>query len=227
MKNKRLALFDFCETLVAFQTADAFVDYCREESNYKWACFLEKIRVFLVSIFFFKVLSLFFDGNKIHKKFKLLQLRGLSEYEIENYAKHFYFNKIKPFFIVDLIEELERLKKLRYDIFVVSGGYSVYIKYFCSDFNINQVVGSDILFKNNRCIGVIDGKDCMNLNKITKLFYNIKEDEYDLANSIAYSDSISDLPLLKIVGHSVVVSKNCSQRWARDNFFDEIIWVSK
>jgi phosphoserine phosphatase len=42
--------------------------------------------------------------------------------------------------------------------------------------------------------------------------------------SIAYSDSTSDLPLLLLAGKGVVVSRGKSQPWIKQYGFKEIIW---
>jgi phosphoserine phosphatase len=43
------------------------------------------------------------------------------------------------------------------------------------------------------------------------------------SNSIAYSDNSSDLPLLTWAKTGVVVSKNKSQNWAKENNLSEIV----
>ena len=44
---KKIAIFDFCETLVDFQTADAFVDYVREHTDELSVRRKEKINLIL------------------------------------------------------------------------------------------------------------------------------------------------------------------------------------
>ena len=82
MKNK-IALFDFCDTLVDFQTGDAFIDFIRENTNKKRAFIFEKFRLLLIKIKFFSVLSRLLPKNNWHKKLKLFQLKGYTKNEIE------------------------------------------------------------------------------------------------------------------------------------------------
>jgi phosphoserine phosphatase len=51
----------------------------------------------------------------------------------------------------------------------------------------------------------------------------INETNIIYSKSIVYSDSITDLPLLKWADEAVVISKSKSQLWANDFGFKEII----
>ena len=217
----RVALFDFCETLVNFQTADAFVDFVRTKSQNKRMFILERIRMFLIK---FHVLAFlerrFFSRIPIHKITKLFQLRGLCQKELEYYASLYYNEKIKPNFIPKVLAILKDKQKNRYTIAIVSGGYGIYLKYFAKEFNVPFVLSSNIKFKNNVCTGLLDGPDCMEENKIK---YLEKVFAKDRIQSEAYSDSITDLPLLNWADQGYVISKGKHQNWISDNLI-EIIW---
>ena len=217
----RVALFDFCETLVNFQTADAFVDFVRTKSQNKRMFILERIRMFLIK---FHVLAFlerrFFSRIPIHKITKLFQLRGLCQKELEYYASLYYNEKIKPNFIPKVLAILKDKQKNGYTIAIVSGGYGIYLKYFAKEFNVPFVLSSNIKFKNNVCTGLLDGPDCMEENKIK---YLEKVFAKDRIQSEAYSDSITDLPLLNWADQGYVISKGKHQNWISDNLI-EIIW---
>ena len=95
--------------------------------------------------------------------------------------------------------------------------YTIYLKYFSKYFRIPKadIIGTDIRFDDNQnCLGAIDGVDCTRFNKILKLKERIPNfKEYTLSQSLAYSDCLSDLPLLKLVGNGFAVG-TCSQEWA-------------
>ena len=79
-----------------------------------------------------------------------------------------------------------------------------------------------IKIENNICTGFLDGLDCMNERKIqyiNKLFPS--KPTY----SIAFSDSLSDIPLLQYATDGVVVSRNKHQNWVDNNKFKELIWT--
>jgi len=222
MKNK-IALFDFCDTLVDFQTGDAFIDFIRENTKKKKALIFEKFRVFLIKIRFFSILSKIFPSNNWHKKLKLFQLKGSAKSEIEHLSLLYYIERIKPRLIKRIIQELQQYKKEGYSIYIVSGGFSDYIIHFCKEFEINEPIATNIKYKNEICLGIIDGIDCMHAAKIDKIKNVIDLSNINLEQSVAYSDSITDLPLLTIVKNGVVVSKKHSQNWVATNKLKEII----
>ena len=63
----------------------------------------------------------------------------------------------------------------------------------------------------------------MHAAKIDKIKNIIDLSNINLEQSVAYSDSITDLPLLTIVKNGVVVSKKHSQNWVVSNNLKEII----
>ena len=222
MKNK-IALFDFCDTLVDFQTGDAFIDFIRENTKKKKALFFENFRMFLIKTRFFSILSKFFPSNNWHKKLKLFQLKGSTKSEIEYLSLLYYSQRIKPRLITRIVQELELYKEKGYAIYIVSGGFTDYIIHFCKEFEINEPIATNIKYQNGICLGVIDGIDCMHAAKIDKIKKIIDLSNIDFEQSVAYSDSITDLPLLTIVKNGVVVSKKHSQNWAASNNLKEVI----
>ena len=54
----------------------------------------------------------------------------------------------------------------------------------------------------------------MGKNKIIKIKQHLKLDDFDLDHSYAYSDHISDIPLLNLTGHGVVVNFGQDISWA-------------
>ncbi len=222
MKNK-IALFDFCDTLVDFQTGDAFIDFIRENTDKKRAIIIEKFRLLLIKIKFFSILNRFLPNNNWHKRLKLFQLKGITKNEIEHLSLLYYTEQIKPHLITRIIQELQQYKSYGYSIYIVSGGFSDYIVHFCKEFEINKPIATDIKYKNGICLGIIDGIDCMNAKKIDKIKEVLDLSNVDIEQSVAYSDSITDLPLLTLVKNGFVVSKKHSQNWARTNKLRETI----
>ena len=222
MKNK-IALFDFCDTLVDFQTGDAFIDFIRENTDKRRAIIIEKFRLFLIRIKFFSVLNRFLPNNNWHKRLKLFQLKGITKNEIEHLSLLYYTKRIKPHLITKIIQELQQYKEKGYSIYIVSGGFSDYIIHFCKEFEINDPIVTNIKYKNRICLGIIDGIDCMYAKKIDKIKEVIELKNVDMERSVAYSDSITDLPLLTLVKNGVVVSKKHSQNWVATNKLKEII----
>ncbi len=223
-----LALFDFCETLVSFQTAGAYVDFVRKKSAAAKMQQLNRIRMQLKKLKIITLMNKFFPYSNIEKKIELYQLKGCSKKMLEQYAAEYYENKIAPCLIPELVTEINHRKNEGYELAIVSGGYSIYLQYFARAFNIPHIIATDIEFDhNNICTGKIKGQDCMYQHKINRVEDYFFSANLDKKNVIVYSDSITDLPLLKWAGTAVVVSKNETQSWAMQQRFSEIIWKSK
>lgn len=223
MKQK-LALFDFCETLTNFQTVDGLINLVKDKRNNRILKTLDSLVSVAVRLKFFSILYKVFPKNNFHKRLRLLQLKGLLNSELSLIAKEYYEETIKVNLLPKIIEKIDYYRKKGFKIIIVSGGYSIYIDLFAKDYSIDYVIATDIDVKNGFCTGKIKGIDCMHQQKITRIKQVLNLDNYDLENSVAFSDSITDLPLLKLVGNGYVVSNTNSQCWAKENELDEIIW---
>ena len=222
MQNN-VAFFDFCETLVDFQTADAFVDFVRRKDSNVWMNSLERIQLLLRRIHVIQVLEILTKHKySLNKRFKLLQLRYKKRDELEDLAKRYYEDEIKPHFISKLLSILEAEQLAGSKVCLISGGYNLYLKYFVEEYHIDHLISTRIQFRNNTCTGMFDGLDCLRENKILLLnmFYHNKNE----FQSRSYSDSISDLPLLKWTNEGYGISRRESQEWISKNNLKEIIW---
>jgi len=228
-KTKKIAFFDFCETLVSFQTADAFVDYVRKEEGNLYMRFMKQVLLVLSKAGIVAVFNKFFPRTSFSKKVKLLQLRGFGIEKLNNLAYTYYRRMIIPELIEPVIAEMKRLSQQGYDIYLVSAGYSVYLKYFAEEYKIDHLISTEISFnqQNNKCLGTISGRDCIHLEKVNRLKLYLQGQSVNYQESISYSDSISDLPLLLLTGIGVVISKDTSQTWIHKYNFKEIIWNKK
>lgn len=220
----KIALFDFCETLVRFQTADAFVDYVRRIIGNRKMCWLESVFSLFDRFHILDILDATTRGNySLSKRFKLIQLRNIESQLLEKLSYQYYHDMIKPGLISVVVDELIEKKKDGFEIILVSGGYDIYLKHFASEYGVRLVLSSKIKMKKGVCTGMMDGKDCMNDNKVKCL--NSTFDRNSVF-SVAYSDSESDLPMLNWANLSYVISKDKSQNWAKYNNLKEIIWDS-
>ena len=109
-------------------------------------------------------------------------------------------------------------------VIIISGGYSPYIKVFAEQHGIKYFFATEIELSKNKVTGHFSGKDCLNQQKVELLEQFLQDNPIQFSSSIAYSDSSSDLPLLKWVNEGYVVSKDSSQKWAFENKLKEIIY---
>ena len=226
---KKLAFFDFCDTLVSFQTADAFIDYIRKTEGNSYMRLLNLVQIILRKAKVIAFFNKFFHDSAISKKVKLLQIRGFTYEKLNNLAAFYYQEKIKPNLIKPVMEEMQRLAKENFEICIASAGYSIYLKYFAEEHHVKHIISTEISFDKikNRCLGTISGKDCIKVEKINRLKTYFAGQKINYNESIAYSDSKTDLPLLILTGKGVVVSRAVPQSWTHQYKFKEIIWSLK
>lgn len=224
-EKERYAFFDFCETLADFQTADAFVDYVREQTD---NCRMRRLEKMLCVLERFKVLKLLrvlsFEKVYFRKRLKLYQLKGFFESDLVKLANSYYNGKIRPHLIKKVVEELQQKQREGYAVGLVSGGYSIYLAFFVKEFGLDFCYACNMGFNKGYCTGKMVGMECMRGNKVKILEKDLMTNKLIKRGSVAYSDSISDLPLLRWVDTGVVVSKKCHQEWVDKYNLKELIW---
>jgi HAD superfamily phosphoserine phosphatase-like hydrolase len=206
---QRVAFFDFCETLVPFQTGDKFLCLLIKE----YAPTRHKIIAYiLVSRIFRKLLNVFFPGLII-RNMLLPLIKGISEIEIKTVARK--YASILQFSInPEMKKILMECKSSGMRVMIVSGGYEEYLRYVFIDELSVEVVGSRFQYLCGRATGVLDGEACLGSQKVRRLL-DVLPGTIDREASIVYSDCQSDAPLFNLVDKNkwlVRLSKNESDQ---------------
>jgi len=223
---KKIALFDFCQTLCDFETADPFVDYVKEHVDPTKRMLVIS---YLLSFFNRTGLNIFFDviGHIFHysinKKLLLLELKGIDKQKIDDLALGYYKSKIKPHLIPEMISILKTEKNRGSEIAIVSASYYPFLQLFCADFDVDYLVTNEFLYsKDNVFEGKICEKDCIYKNKVSRLRTVLRDKSYIVVSS--YGDSKSDSPILSIAEQGFVISHKYHKPWVEKTSFKEIIW---
>ncbi|WP_096985571.1 HAD family hydrolase [Escherichia coli] len=226
MKLKKIALFDLCETLVDFQTGDGFIYYVIDRLGICNNIKIQTLNRVASSLSIFKIEQIINKirlGESLRKRILLYILKNI-ERDILNVMARDYVNeiilrRINP----AIIKILNKHLKDGDEVIIISGGYDIYIQYLVKALEINGFVCTKIKFDNRgRCLGRISGKNCMGYNKVLMLkgVLSLDVSEYHITT---YSDSISDLPILKMSNVGVVVSKGQAREWVRQHKLFEIL----
>ncbi|PQJ11642.1 HAD-IB family hydrolase [Flavipsychrobacter stenotrophus] len=196
--RKKLAIFDFCGTIYKHQSADIFADFASKRGLR--TSILDSICNILVTRPKYSGL--------IHKKVKLLQLKGTTASYLEEKAKEFVEKQVFPELIDIVAKELDKyIADPGFDVVIASAGYDVYLKYFCDVKNIPFLVATNIEMKNGRATGKMNGYDCFGREKVKRLNKLITLKNYDLANSVCFSDSLTDKPIFELTGKKYFVKQ--------------------
>lgn len=202
-EKDKIAFFDFCGTIVPFQSADKFVKFVI--ANYATptiTCRAWAYRL-LVGLHLIKRIEKWSKHQITSKKLILYQIKGLKESTIEEAAKQYFLQIIKPSLIPEIQTEIKKRQSEGYRIIIVSGGYNVYIKYFMEYIggSLIDVLATPFVFSNGRFTGKM-GMDCMAGNKI---IYILRHLQHKNIYSVAYSDSPTDIPLFEFVDEAYFV----------------------
>ena len=220
MPDKKLVIFDFCGTLIRFQTADRYVQFCvkRLQDNKVVQC-RHKLVQLMDTFRIFKIYNHICKVNNWRKRMILWQLKGVSYEVCDQMAKKYFEEELLPNVVQPIVEKLKWHLANGDSVCILSGGYDVYIKYFAEYYGVKEILSSKVAFCKGKCLGKMEGKDCMRENKLAYIrpYLNGKR-------TIFYTDSKSDLPLLKMVDEAIVVSHDASQQWAETCNYNQIIW---
>lgn len=210
-KSSKVAFFDFCGTIVDFQSGNPYVEYVVLSKSSFVLNFKNKIRKLNFKI------KRKFNKNYPDKFGYLKLLKGFKKDELEKLAFEYYVNVVRQRFYQNIIKKIKDLKERGFRIYVVSAGYEIYLKYFVEEFDLDGVIATKIKFdKNEICKGVIDGKDCIKSQKVNEIKEFFKEENLSTYDTIAYSDSIHDLDMLNLCAEKYVVTTK-EQNWMKEN----------
>ena len=219
---ERIVLIDFCRTVVNFQTFDPFLEYvieCNKPVRYRLICnHISKTGIRLLE----RVLRKLHIENFLYKNTLLKQMKGITDFQLEETGKKYYDNKIRCNLIGQVIDILLDLKKNGYHLMIVSGGSDWYIRYFANEFGVDDVLTARLEIVNGKCTGKMLTA-CMGEEKIRDLKYYMLENKIIGVFEVGLSDSDSDLPMLNLCKRKIVVSQAKHQDWVTEDM-EEIVW---
>lgn len=188
-------LYDFCGTLVDFQTANAYVRFTIKSLGKKKKV-VEFVRLILNKLRVISLLNIFRTKMSVNKSLLLYQLKGCKYEKMDFCARRFYKECITPHLITPVLKRLQQDITNGKTVAIVSGGYDIYLKYFAEEYNVPFLICTQLKFIDDLFTGSISGKDCMGSEKINRLHsvFPFLRSENNISMTF-YSDSPSDIPL--------------------------------
>lgn len=202
-----LAIFDFCGTLINIQTADPFIiGLCKRHPSHKRRS-LELIRKLMLKTGVLR-------GRK-SKTFLLKQAAGIRIDAVMDYSEKYLNETLLSNENVPVVRRMKRHKERGDKIVIVSAGYECYIGLYAKHYGIPDIVTTRLEEKKGALTGNILNKDCIGTEKVRRLCEAMDLSSFDMKKSYAYTDHISDIPLLELVGNRVVVSCGRNTDWSK------------
>jgi HAD superfamily hydrolase (TIGR01490 family) len=136
----------------------------------------------------------------------MLQFRGLSERDLEEecmvWAREVVFQTVYPEARSLVAEHLEN----GHVVAIVSGATRFVVGPIADHLGIDHMLYTQLEVEDGLFTGRVIEPICFEEGKIFWLLEFIEEHGIDLARSYFYTDSVTDMPLLDLVGHPVVTN---------------------
>jgi len=195
-------LLDVCDTLVKFQTANAFAEYViRKRYPYK-----QQVLGFLKMGYSFTLLKKISAKVGYPLKFVLLRLmKGITKEELNALAEEFFKRFVLPSLNENVLMFLDQHQTAK--VIIVSGGYDAYLKFISEFIGASYLVSSELEFsRDEKFTGKLRGLDCMGINKVIKLSEKGILSYLNFERTAVLSDSISDMPLFSLGKYKIAVN---------------------
>lgn len=202
----KVALFDFDGTLYPYETFDTLIEKIKKHPDYK-KVYNKFIRSFapIYLGYKLKLVSKLTMQNKALEKY-IHSFKGRDKEDIENFFREIADNMADDMRL-PLIEQLRKLKEDNYYIVLVSGAFMPLLEAIFKADTVDYIFGSVIHYDE----GKLDHKRQFNRLhsgmkvKLVKDHFDSRGVSVDWENSLAFSDSYSDIQMLELVGNPVAV----------------------
>lgn len=195
----KLALFDVDFTLTGKETLIAFYTYLTKKNP---ALLLHLPKALLSGVLF----KLGVQKEKATKEMFLTFLENASKEELELHVEGFLKDSLENFLYEDGRRKVQELKEKGYTIVLTSASPEFYILKLKDMFDADYVMGTRFEVKNGCFTGKMVGENNKGIEKVRRLYEVIPKHQIEWEESYMFSDSMSDDPLLKLVGKPYLIN---------------------
>ena len=196
---QRAALFDMDRTLVQVNTAGLYVRWqfrngearARDLAQMLW--WLAQYTMGVV------------DAEAIARH-AALGLRGQGEADVSDKLRRFVKNEVMQHVAAAARNEVTRMRERGYLCAILTSSTSYSALPLGEELGIEHILGSRLLVADGRFTGEYGSPLCYGPGKIAAAEQWASEHAIDLRESVFYTDSISDLPMLERVGTPVAIN---------------------
>lgn len=197
----KLAIFDVDYTLTKKETLLEFYSFCTKNkiSNLKYIP-----RVIYSGLMF--GLNIY-DEKKTKQTF-LKFIRNMDEDSLKELVHRYYKERLRNILYKDGIDELKRLKNEGYMVILVSASPEFYLNELYDIEEVDIIIGTRFEFKDGIFTGKMVGENCKGKEKVKRLeaMLSSKNIVPNYKESMMFSDSLSDKPLLDLVGNPRLIN---------------------
>ena len=148
-----------------------------------------------------------FDERRVKECF-LKFIENIDEAELAKLTKSFYDERISKILYKDAVDMIKKLKNEGYMIVLISASPEFYVKEFYAIKEVDLIIGTKLALEEGKFIRKRGGENWKGEEKVRRLNEVLKEKniKVDFKNSYMFSDSLSDKPLLDLVGNPYLIN---------------------
>ncbi len=207
------AFFDMDKTLIAENSGALYMKYRYERGELtRW-----EVLAGLGAYLRYKVGLL--DINAWTRE-AMRQFKGQSERSLTREANAWFRERVIDTVYPEAEELVRHHQKEGHVVAIVSGATKFVVRPLAARLGIKHILYTRLEVETGRFTGRVVEPICFEEGKIYWLQHLVEQQNIDLARSFFYTDSITDLPLLELVGHPVATNPDprlyrvaSSRRW--------------
>ena len=139
-----------------------------------------------------------------YSRFIQKPIKGLSKEKVNIFIDEFIQKKIENL-TDNLTKELLDEAKSANKVLIASGSHDFLVRRIANFFGINSSIGTPVEIKNDIFSGELSGEPTFAKGKVRAVEKWCSQNDQKIKESIFYSDSINDLPMLEACGLPIVV----------------------
>jgi HAD superfamily hydrolase (TIGR01490 family) len=202
-RNGRAAAFyDLEGTLVSTNLVHTLAFYARRQQGL-WQTAKASVGT-LAKLPFFGITDLY--SRNVFNEVFFRSYEGFSQDRLRYFSEELFEEVLKPAIFPGTLELIEQGKKIGQRQVVLTGALDFTIKRLTDHLGIDDFVANRLEFVNGYATGRVLPPVMASATKAKWSREYAERENINLSESYAYSDSISDLPMLSIVGHPVAVN---------------------
>jgi len=201
-EGQAAAFYDLEGTLVSTNLVHTLGFYARRQQGI-WQT-VKKSAATLAKLPMFGVTDLY--SRNVFNEFFFQSYKGESTDRLRFFAEELFEDVLKPAIYAGTAELIAQGKKIGHRQVVLTGALDFTIEKLMDYLGIDDYVANRLEFVNGYATGRVLPPVMASATKAKWIREYAERENINLSKSYAYSDSISDLPMLSIVGHPVAVN---------------------
>jgi HAD superfamily hydrolase (TIGR01490 family) len=193
------ALFDMDKTIIAENSASLYLQHRYENGEVSGWDLAKGLGAYLQ----YKVGVL--DVKKWTQGM-MTEYRGQLETELLEEGRRIFDAKVRASIYPEAAEIIRDHQRRGHAVAIVSGSTRYIVEPMADHLDVDHFLYTRLEVESGRLTGRVLEPLCLDEGKIYWIQQFIEEQDVDLARSYFYTDSVTDLPLLELVGHPVVTN---------------------